>query len=124
MPRVTRGFKARRRRKKTLSLAKGYRGSRNNRFRTAVQVVRRALSFAYRDRKALKRETRRLWIVRINAAVRSAGLRYSEFIHGLKIAGVELDRSVLADMAIKEPDLFSALVLRAKKAFEVKTKSA
>ena len=121
MPRVKRGFKARRRRKKILDLAKGYRGSRNSRFRTAIHVVRRALSFAYRDRKCLKRETRRLWITRINAAVRSAGLRYSEFVHGLKLAGIELDRSALADIAITDSALFSQLVSQAKKAIEAKS---
>ena len=89
--RVKRGFKARRRRKKLLGLAKGYRGSRNNRFRTAIHVVRRGLSFAFRDRRVRKREFRKLWIVRINAASRAAGLRYSELMNGLKKAEVDLN---------------------------------
>ncbi|MEZ4740973.1 MAG: 50S ribosomal protein L20 [Bdellovibrionota bacterium] len=116
MSRAKRGFKARRRRKKILGLAKGYRGSRNSRFKTAIHVVRRALCFAYRDRRVKKREFRRLWIVRINAATRAAGMRYSEFMNGLKKAGVELDRSVLADLAINDTKSFNDLVLQARTA--------
>ena len=116
MSRVKRGFKARRRRKKILQLAKGYRGSRSTRFRTAVHVVRKGLTYAYRDRKAKKREFRALWIVRINAACRASGLRYSEFIHGLKAADIELDRSVLAEMALHDQVGFKNLVLKAKEA--------
>lgn len=116
MPRAKRGFKARRRRKKVLDLASGYRGSRNSRYRTAVHVVRRGLAFAYRDRKVKKREFRRLWIVRINAASRSLGLRYSEFMNGLRKSSIELDRSVLADMAINDPGGFAKLVATARTA--------
>ncbi|NRA64333.1 MAG: 50S ribosomal protein L20 [Pseudobacteriovorax sp.] len=116
MSRAKRGFKARRRRKKILGLAKGYRGSRKNRFKTSVHVVKRALAFAYRDRRVRKREFRRLWIVRINAAARSNGLRYSEFINGLKKASINLDRSVLADIAINDPKGFSDIVGQAKAA--------
>lgn len=116
MSRAKRGFKARRRRKKILGLAKGYRGSRNSRFRNAVHVVKRALAFAYRDRKVKKREFRKLWIVRINAAARAGGLRYSEFMNGLKKSNVELDRSILADLAITQPQAFTTLVAQAKAA--------
>lgn len=114
MSRAKRGFKARRRRKRILALAKGFRGARNSRFRTAIHVVRRALVFAYRDRRVKKREFRKLWIVRINAAARSEGLRYSEFINGLKRKGINLDRSVLADLALNEPVAFAKLVQEAK----------
>ena len=114
MSRVKRGFKARRRRKRVLDLAKGFRGSRNSRFKTAIHVVRKALCYAYRDRRVKKREFRALWITRINAAARSHGLRYSQFIHGLKKAGIEMDRSVLANLAVTQPQEFMALVQKAK----------
>jgi large subunit ribosomal protein L20 len=94
--RVKRGFKARRRRKKVLKLAKGFRGGRSKLFRTATDAVDKALMYAYRDRKARKRDFRRLWITRINAAARMNHLSYSKFMHGLKLAGVEIDRKVLA----------------------------
>ena len=116
MTRITRGFKARRRRKKLLDLAKGYRGSRNNRYRTAAHVVGKALCYAYRDRRVKKREFRSLWILRINAATRSEGLKYSQFICGLKKAGIILDRSVLAHLALNEPQSFKNLVSQAKTA--------
>lgn len=116
MPRVKRGFKARRRRKNVLDLAKGFRGSRNNRFKTAVHVVKRALAFAYRDRKVKKREFRSLWIIRINAAAREAGIRYSELMHGLNKAGIVIDRSVLADLAVNDQNGFNQLVSQAKAA--------
>jgi len=116
MARAKRGFKARRRRKKIFALAKGFRGSRKNRFRNSIHVVRRSLVYAYRDRRVRKRDFRKLWIVRINAAVRAAGLRYSEFIHGLKIAEITLDRSVLADLALNQPAAFAEIVTRAKAA--------
>lgn len=114
MSRVKRGFKARRRRKNLLSLAKGFRGSRNSRFKTAVHVVRRSLCFAYRDRRVKKRDFRELWIIRINAAARAAGLRYSELINGLKLAGIKLDRSILADLAVNDQATFAQLVAQAK----------
>ena len=107
--RVKRGFKARRRRKKVLKLAKGYRGGRSKLFRTATDAVDKALMYAYRDRKARKRDFRKLWIARINAATRMNNLSYSKFIHGLKLAGVELDRKVLAELAISDPSGFSQI---------------
>jgi large subunit ribosomal protein L20 len=116
MTRAKRGFKARRRRKKILALASGFRGSRKNRFRTAIHVVRRALKFSYRDRRARKRDFRQLWIVRINAAARAGGLKYSEFIHGLKVRGISLDRSVLADLALHDEAAFGKLLQEAKSA--------
>lgn len=102
MSRVTRGFKARRRRKKILKLSKGFRGTRNHNFRSAVSVVHRALVFAYRDRRTRKREFRSLWITRINAAARSYGLKYSELMHGLKLAQIDIDRSLLAEYAASD----------------------
>ena len=114
MARVKRGFKARRRRKRVLELASGFRGSRNSRFRTAAHVVAKALCYAYRDRRVKKRDFRSLWIQRINAGARAAGLRYSEFMFGLKQAGIELDRSVLADLALNDVTAFNDLVAKAK----------
>ncbi len=101
--RIKRGYKARRRRKKVLKLAKGYRGGRSKLFRTAADSVDKALMYAYRDRRTRKRDYRRLWIARINAGARMNDLSYSKFIHGLKLAGVELDRKVLAELAISDP---------------------
>ena len=108
--RVKRGFKAKRRRKKILKLAKGHRGGRSKLFRTAADAVDKALMYAYRDRKARKRDFRKLWITRINAAARMNHLSYSKFIHGLKLAGVHLDRKVLAELAISDPSGFSQIV--------------
>lgn len=116
MPRVKRGFKARRRHNRVLKLAKGYRGSHSRLFRSAVEAVERGLCYAYRDRKQRKRAFRRLWIVRINAAVRNHGLSYSRFINGLKLAGIELDRRVLAELAINEPAAFADVVSAARAA--------
>jgi len=107
--RVARGFKARRRRNKVLKLAKGFRGGRSKLYRTAADAVDKALMYAYRDRRVRKRDFRRLWIVRINAAARMNDLSYSKFINGLKLAGSELDRKVLADLAICDPAAFSQL---------------
>ncbi len=107
--RVKRGFKARRRRKKVLKLAQGFRGGRSKLFRTAADSVDKALMYAYRDRKARKRDFRRLWIARINAGARMNDLSYSKFIHGLKTAGVTLDRKVLADLAVSDPAAFSQI---------------
>ena len=107
--RVKRGFKARKRRKKVLKLAKGFRGGRSKLFRTAADAVDKALMYAYRDRKVRKRDFRKLWIARINAAARMSNLSYSKFIHGLKLAGVELDRKVLAELAISDPSGFSQI---------------
>ena len=107
--RIKRGFKAKRRRNKVLKLAKGYRGGRSKLFRTAADAVDKALMYAYRDRRVRKRDFRRLWIARINAAARMNNLSYSKFVHGLKIAGVELDRKVLAELAISDPSGFSQI---------------
>ena len=109
MPRVKRGPKARRRRKKILKAAKGYRGGLSKQFRTASTSVARARMYAYRDRKARKRDLRRLWIVRINAAARENGLSYSRLMGGLIKAGINLDRKILADMAVRDPVAFTQL---------------
>jgi large subunit ribosomal protein L20 len=113
--RVKRGFKARKRRKRVLKLAKGYRGGRSKLFRTAADAVDKALMYAYRDRRVRKRDFRRLWIARINAAARMNNLSYSKFIHGLKLAGVELDRKVLAELAISDPAGFTQVASLASK---------
>lgn len=105
--RVKRGFKARRRRKKILKLAKGYRGGRSKLIRTAADAVDKALMYAYRDRRVRKRDFRRLWIARINAAARMNNLTYSKLMHGLKLANVELDRKVLAELAVSDPAGFN-----------------
>jgi len=107
--RIKRGFKARRRRKKVLKLAKGYRGGRSKLFRTAADSVDKALMYAYRDRRARKRDFRKLWIVRINAAARMNDLTYSKFIRGLKLAKIDLDRKVLAELAISDPSGFAQI---------------
>lgn len=107
--RIKRGFKARRRRKKVLKLAKGYRGGRSKLFRTAADAVDKALMYAYRDRRQRKRNFRRLWIARINAAARMNNLSYSKFMHGLKLAQVDLDRKVLAELAISDPAGFTKI---------------
>lgn len=107
--RIKRGFKARRRRKKVLALAKGFRGGRSKLFRTAADSVDKALMYAYRDRRQRKRDFRRLWIARINAAARMNDVSYSKFIHGLKKAGVELDRKVLAELAVSDPSAFAQI---------------
>lgn len=107
--RVKRGFKARQRRKKVLQLARGYRGGRSKLYRTAADAVDKALTYAYRDRKARKRDFRKLWITRINAAARLNNLSYSKFMHGLKCAGVGLDRKVLAELAVSDPAGFSKI---------------
>ncbi len=111
--RVKRGFKARRRRKKLLKLAKGYRGGRSKLYRTASDAVDKALMYAYRDRKVRKRDFRRLWIARINAAARMNNLSYSKLINGLKKANIELDRKILAELAVADPDGFSQIATKA-----------
>jgi len=110
MARVTRGFKARRRRNKVLKLAKGFRGGRHRLYKTATEAVDRALSYAYRDRRNRKRDFRRLWIARIGAAAKQNGTSYSKLMGGLKKADVELDRKVLSNMAILDPNGFSQVV--------------
>lgn len=114
MPRVKRGFKARRRRNKVLKLAKGYRGARSKLFRSATEAVDRALNYAYRDRRVKKRDFRALWIARINAASRDNGLSYSRLIYGLKLADVALDRKIMADLAVNDPAGFSVVAEAAK----------
>ncbi|MEC9488798.1 MAG: 50S ribosomal protein L20 [Halanaerobium sp.] len=116
MPRVKRGFKARRRRKKVLKLAKGYFGSKSKLFRPAKQQVMKSLHYAYRDRRQRKREFRKLWISRINAAARQNGLSYSRLINGLKQAEVDINRKMLAEMAVNDPQSFGQLVDVAKEA--------
>lgn len=110
MPRVTRGFKARRRRNKVLSMAKGFRGGKHRLYKSATEAVDRALSFAYRDRRTKKRNFRSLWITRITAAAKMNGTSYSRLMGGLKKADIELDRKVLSNLAIVDPNAFSALV--------------
>jgi large subunit ribosomal protein L20 len=114
MPRVKRGVTARARHKKVLALAKGYRGRRKNVYRIAKQAVMKAGQYAYRDRRNKKRVFRRLWIARINAATRQQGLSYSKFIAGLKKAAIDLDRKVLADMAVHDPAAFGSIVDKVK----------
>lgn len=114
MPRVKRGNVARKRRKKILKLAKGYYGSKSRLFRVANQQVLKSLHFAYRDRRQRKRFFRKLWITRINAATRDNGLSYNRFINGLKKAGIEVNRKMLADMAVKDKNGFNQLVKLAK----------
>jgi large subunit ribosomal protein L20 len=103
-------------RKKLLKLAKGYRGRSKNNYRIALEKVEKALQYAYRDRRNRKRDFRALWIQRINAGVRAEGLTYAKFVHGLKTAGIELDRKVLADLAVRDPDAFRTLVKEAQTA--------
>ena len=112
--RVKRGFKARRRRNKVLKLAKGFRGPRSKLYRIARESVERALNFSYRDRRARKRDFRQLWITRISAAARNNDINYSQFILGLKRANVLIDRKILSDLAISDPDSFAHLAGIAK----------
>ncbi|MBP6242055.1 MAG: 50S ribosomal protein L20 [Hydromonas sp.] len=116
MPRVKRGVTARARHKKVLKLSKGFRGRRNNVYRVAKQAVMKAGQYAYRDRRTKKRVFRALWIARINAAARNNDMTYSQFIHGLKKASIEMDRKVLADLAVFDKAAFSAIVEKAKAA--------
>ena len=116
MARVKRGVTAHARHKKVVDKAKGYYGRRKTVFRVAVQAVEKAEQYAYRDRRNKKRDFRALWIQRINAGVRQHGMTYSVFINGLKLAGIDLDRKVLADLAVREPDAFASIVEQAKAA--------
>ncbi len=111
--RIKRGFKARRRRKKVLKLAKGFVAGRSKLYRTAADSVDKALMYAYRDRKVRKRDFRKLWITRINAGARMNELSYSKFIHGLKQAEIEIDRKILAELAVSDPGAFSQLAAKA-----------
>lgn len=110
MPRVKRGTIARKRRKKILKMARGYYGAKSKLFRVANQQVMKSLSYAYRDRRQRKRDFRKLWIARINAAARDNGMSYSRFINGLKNAGIEINRKILADLAVDDRDGFGSLV--------------
>ena len=113
MARVKRGVTTHARHKKVLELAKGYRGRGGAAYRVAIEKVEKALRYAYRDRRNRKRDFRALWIQRINAGVREHGLTYSQFMHGIKLAGLDLDRKVLSDIAIREPEAFAAIVTTA-----------
>ena len=114
MSRVKRGVVKRARHKKVIKLAKGYRGRAKNCFRIAIERVEKALQYAYRDRKNRKRDFRRLWIQRINAAARKSGIKYSHFMYGLKLLGIDLDRKVLASIAYDEPQHFQKIVEKVK----------
>lgn len=118
MSRVKRGVTAHARHKKVLKAAKGYYGRRKNTIRIARQAVEKAGQYAYRDRRTKKRNFRSLWIQRINAAVRELGLTYGRFINGLNLAGIEVDRKVLADLAVHEPEAFKALATKAQAAVQ------
>ncbi|MBL4691655.1 MAG: 50S ribosomal protein L20 [Rhodospirillales bacterium] len=116
MSRVKRGVTTHARHKKVIDRAKGYRGRSKNIFRVAIERVEKGLQYAYRDRRTRKRSFRALWIQRINAGTREHGMTYSQFINGLGKAGVEIDRKILSDLAIREPDAFKALVDQAQSA--------
>jgi large subunit ribosomal protein L20 len=118
MPRVKRSQHARKRRRKVLEQARGYFGRRHSSYRLAKEQVERSLVYAYRDRKAKRRVLRRLWIVRINAAARREGLSYNQFIAGCRKAGIELDRKVLADLAVSDPSAFGKIAEQAKAALQ------
>lgn len=119
MSRVKRSISARKKRRKVLEQAKGYRATKTSSYKRAKEQVQRSGQYAYRDRRVRKREFRRLWIIRINAAVRAHGLRYSQFISGLTKARIELDRKMLSELAIHDPEGFTAVVERVKAALEV-----
>jgi large subunit ribosomal protein L20 len=116
MTRVKRSVHARKKRRATLERAKGYRGEANSNYKRAKEAVMKADSYAYRDRRNRKRDFRRLWITRINAAARENGMTYATFIHGLQAAGIELDRKVLADIAVRDPETFRRFVDAAREA--------
>jgi large subunit ribosomal protein L20 len=124
MARVTNAAASRRRRKKVLKYAKGYFGSKSKLFRYAKEAVQHAWQYAYRDRRKKKAEFRGLWIVRLNAACRNAGITYSRFVEGLKAANIELDRKVLSDIAIRDEAAFTALVTQAQDALKAKATAA
>lgn len=124
MPRATNAPASRKRRKRTLAKAKGFRGFRSTHFRYAKDAVRKAMTYSYRDRKVRKRTFRNLWVQRINAAARPLGITYSRMMEGLKFAGIEIDRKVLSDLAIKDEAAFAALAAQAKAAVEKKAAEA
>ena len=110
MTRVKRSLHAKKKRRATLERAKGFRGDANSHYKKAKEAVMKAETYAYRDRRNKKRDFRRLWVTRINAAARQNGMNYNQFIHGLQLAGIELDRKVLADIAVRDPQGFAGLV--------------
>jgi large subunit ribosomal protein L20 len=116
MTRVKRSVHARKKRRATLERAKGYRGQANSNYKRAKEAVMKAEAYQYRDRRNRKRDFRRLWITRINAAARENGMTYATFIHGLQVAGIELDRKVLADIAVRDPETFRRFVDAAREA--------
>ena len=116
MTRVKRSVHARKKRRATLALTKGFRGEANSSYRRAKEALMKAETYAYRDRRNKKRDFRRLWITRINAAARQNGMSYGEFMHGLKLANIELDRKVLADIAVRDPETFRRFVDAAREA--------
>lgn len=116
MARIKRGVTSHRRHRKVLAQTKGHRGTRNRLFKRANESLMRALQYQYRDRRTRKRDMRRLWIQRINAASRANGLQYSRLIHGLSVAGIEIDRKMLADLAVRDEEAFSAIVEAARRA--------
>ena len=116
MPRVKRSVHARKKRRATLERAKGYRGEKHSSYKRAKEQLLKSDSYAYRDRRNKKRDFRRLWITRINAAARLNGMSYSEFMHGLKLAGIEIDRKVLADIAVRDADTFRRFAEAAREA--------
>ena len=118
MPRVKRSVHARKKRRKVLEQARGYWGIKKSSYKYAKEQVEHSLAYAYRDRKAKKRTFRRLWIMRINAAARERGLSYNQFVAGCKKANIELDRKVLADLAVSDPEAFGAIAEKAKAALE------
>jgi large subunit ribosomal protein L20 len=124
MPRATNSPASRKRRKRVLLRAKGFRGFRSKLFRYAKDAVRKAMTYEYRDRKKRKGQFRRLWIQRISAAVRNEGITYSRFVEGLKAAGIEADRKILADLAVHDAAALSAIIAQAKKALEAKAVKA
>jgi len=119
MTRVKRSINAHKKRRKVLEEAKGYWGVKKSSYRRAKEQVIKSGTYAYRDRRARKREFRRLWITRINAGARENGLSYNQFIHGLKAAQIEVDRKMLADLAVREPEVFAQMAARAKEALGV-----
>ena len=116
MTRVKRSVNAKKKRRSTLERAKGFRGEANSNYKRAKEAVMKADAYAYRDRRNRKRDFRKLWITRINAAARQEGMTYGEFIHGAKLAGIELDRKVLADIAVRDPETFKRFVAAAREA--------
>ncbi|MHA1152312.1 MAG: 50S ribosomal protein L20 [Alphaproteobacteria bacterium] len=118
MARVKRGVTTHARHKKVIKQAKGYRGRNKNVFRAAIERVEKGLQYAYRDRRVRKRTFRALWIQRINAGAREHGLTYSQFMNGIKLAGIEIDRKVLSDLAVREPDAFKTIAQKAQAALD------